>query len=48
MNENDLKENMKIVRLVWIILNVLLVIYGTILFLYGRYFKKSEVLVYVN
>ena len=46
--ENTIEDNIKIVRWVWISLNILLVIYAFILFLYAKYFRKNEVLAYVR
>ncbi len=45
MNNIEIEENMIIVRWVWIGLNILLVIYAAILFIYAKFFRKSEVIV---
>lgn len=36
------------VRWVWIGLNIALVIYAIVLAIYARYFRKSEILIYVH
>jgi len=42
MNSSEMDENMKVVRWVWIGLNIVLVIYAIVLFIYARCFRKSE------
>lgn len=37
-----------IIRWVWIALNIILILYAIGLFIYARYFRKNEILVYVN
>ena len=48
MSDIDLEENMKIVKWVWASLNVILIIYAFVLFIYAKYFRKSEVQNYVR
>ena len=40
-------ENLDTVRNVWLILNVILIVYALILFCYGKYFKHKDSLSYV-
>ena len=45
---DDNKENeIQIVRLVWIILNAVLLIYAIVLFFYAKYWPKKEIRDYV-
>lgn len=45
MSDIDIEENMTIVKWVWVGLNGLLVIYAVVLFVYARFYRKSEVFV---
>ncbi len=48
MSDIDIDANMKIVKWVWVSLNLLLVVYAVILFVCAKFFRKSEVLNYVK
>ena len=48
MSDINIEENMKIVKWVWASLNIILVIYAIVLFVYAKYFRKSEVQNYVR
>ena len=48
MDFTDNDDDMKTIKLIWILTNVVLVIYGIILFFCAHYFRKNEILVYVN
>ena len=41
VEEND-DDNLDTVKNVWIILNIVLVVYALILFCYGKYFKHKD------
>jgi hypothetical protein len=45
--DGDQEQDMIIVRWVWIGLNILLVIYAIILYLYAKYWPKKEIRNYV-
>ena len=47
MND-DHEEDMTIVRWVWIGLNIILVIYAIVLYIYAKYWPKKEIRNYVN
>jgi hypothetical protein len=46
--DDDHEEDMTIVRWVWIGLNIILVIYAIILYIYAKYWPKKEIRNYVN
>jgi hypothetical protein len=35
-------DNMKVLKWIWVSLNLILVLYGIALFIYGKYFRKKE------
>lgn len=43
MNSIDINANMELVKIVWITLNCLLVIYAAVLIIYGKFCRKSEI-----
>ncbi len=48
MPEIDVDSNMIIVKYVWASLNLILIIYAAGLFIYAKYFRKSEIQNYVS
>jgi hypothetical protein len=48
MTNVDIVANMELVKIVWIVLNCLLIIYAIILIIYGKCFRKSEIQSVVN
>jgi hypothetical protein len=47
MGDEITENNMIIVRWVWISLNIVLVLYGVALFIYAKYFKDKQTLIFV-
>ena len=42
MGDKDNDDDLDSVKNVWIILNIVLVVYALILFIYGKYFKQKD------